>query len=136
MKKYVILIGDRNKNIRDFLKRELEAEGYEVMLAKDGREILSAACGHPGPDLVVMDLFLQADDGRRVLEEIQKANPKLPIIIYSSLVELKNDPFVKNAGAFIEKDEPLDSLKTAILKFLPSSLPSPGLTEASWKGAG
>ena len=35
-----ILIADRNRHVRDFLRRELGAEGYQVEVARDGREVL------------------------------------------------------------------------------------------------
>jgi DNA-binding response OmpR family regulator len=115
--KPVILIGDRNKNIRDFLKREFAADGYDVATAKDGREILAMASANP-PDLLIMDLFIQVVDGFIVLEKLHEQIPQTPIIIYSSLVEYKRDPLVKNVAAFVEKEDQIDSLKAAVAKVL------------------
>lgn len=112
-----ILIGDRNKNIRDFLKREFSADGYEVVLARDGREILAMAAAHP-PDLLIMDLFIQVVDGFIVLEKLRQQIPQTPIIVYSSLVEYKDDPILQNVAAFIEKEDQIDSLKAAVTKVI------------------
>ena len=38
--KFTILIADRNRHVREFLRRELMAEDYCVEVAKDGREVL------------------------------------------------------------------------------------------------
>jgi DNA-binding response OmpR family regulator len=112
-----ILIGDRNKNIREFLKREFSADGYEVALAKDGSEIISMVATE-SPDLLIMDLFVQVVDGLIVLEQLQRLEPKPPIIIYSSLVELKHDPLIQNVAAFVEKEDQIDSLKSAVARIL------------------
>lgn len=42
-KKFTLLIADRNRNVREFLKRELIAEGYGVKVARNGQEILKWA---------------------------------------------------------------------------------------------
>jgi DNA-binding response OmpR family regulator len=39
-KEFKILIADRNQHVREFLKRELMAEGYRVGLAKMSRKFL------------------------------------------------------------------------------------------------
>ena len=33
---FTILVADKNRNVRDFLRRELSAVGYEVTVAEDG----------------------------------------------------------------------------------------------------
>ena len=117
-KKSKILIGDRNKNIREFLKRELTAEGYDVKLARDGREILNMVnCADP-PDLLIMDLFVQIVDGLAVLEQLKTPSSQIPIIVHALLVEYKDAPIVKRADAFIEKNGQIDKLKETVFKLL------------------
>jgi len=57
-RQFTILISDRNHNVREFLKREMMAEGYRVRLAKNGREILEWAYHHESIDLAILDLDL------------------------------------------------------------------------------
>ncbi len=117
-KKTTILIGDRNANIREFMKKEFAAEGYNVRLAKDGREILNMVNSDIPPDLLIMDIFVQIVDGLTVLERLKASRNRVPVIVYTSLVEYKDDPLVKNADAFIEKNGRLDKLKEKVLEVL------------------
>ena len=50
-----VLIADDEAHIRNILKTKLESAGYEVVVAQDGREALSAAI-EMRPDLVITDL--------------------------------------------------------------------------------
>ena len=61
-----ILIADRNRHVRDFLRRELHAEGYRIEVARDGREVLNHLQGHEPPDLLILDL---RSEERRVGKE-------------------------------------------------------------------
>ncbi|MBU1398308.1 MAG: response regulator, partial [Proteobacteria bacterium] len=50
-----ILIADRNSNVREFLRREMMAEGYSVELAENGREVLKWAYHREPADLLILD---------------------------------------------------------------------------------
>jgi len=49
-----ILIADRNRHVRDLLRREFAAEGYRVQVAKDGQEVMNIS-NEEAPDLFIMD---------------------------------------------------------------------------------
>ena len=51
--KICVLVADDDKEIRDFLQMLLKGEGYQVILAADGREALSNASKE-------IDLYIQA----------------------------------------------------------------------------
>ena len=51
-----ILLADRNRHVRDLLRRELSAEGYVVEVARDGREVLERLNGDDPPHLLILDL--------------------------------------------------------------------------------
>lgn len=57
-RQFTILISDRNRNVREFLKCEMMTEGYRVRLAKSGREVLELACNDESIDLAILDLDL------------------------------------------------------------------------------
>ena len=57
---FTILVADRNPNVRDFLKRELMAEGYRVLQAKDNREVLKRVFSRTPLDLLIFDRVLSA----------------------------------------------------------------------------
>ena len=52
---FIIMIADRNRNVRELLRRELESEGYQVRLAKDGRQVLRSINSDEPPDLLILD---------------------------------------------------------------------------------
>ena len=52
---FKVLIADRNRNIREFLQRELRTEGYKVLLACDARQV-AKIMEIEAPDLLILDL--------------------------------------------------------------------------------
>ena len=65
-----ILIVDDDAEMRDMIRRLLEAEEYTVETASNGAEAL-ASVARVEPDLVLLDVMLDAEDGRDLLREIQ-----------------------------------------------------------------
>jgi len=65
-----ILIVDDDAEITKLLSKFLLAEGYEVAVAADSNGALSATSAF-GPDLVLLDIVLGAEDGRDVLRELR-----------------------------------------------------------------
>ena len=116
---FTILIADKNKNVREFLRREFMAEGYSVKLVKDGPELLRSILENPTPDLLICDLELPYANGLDSLEKLVEARPHLQIVIYSFLTELSNHKVVKRAAAFLEKrGNDIDSLKETVARVL------------------
>ncbi len=54
-KTYKILIADRNSHVREFIRREMLAEGYSVQLAENGREVLKWAYHRESADLLILE---------------------------------------------------------------------------------
>lgn len=76
-----ILVVEDDGDIRDVIRRYLEAHGFEVVVAADGAEALTRAAG--GVDLVVLDLQLPKVDGLEVVRRLRESSP-LPILIVSA----------------------------------------------------
>jgi len=77
-----ILVVDDERAFREFLKELLEAGGYAVLLAADGREalrLLESEC----PDLLLLDVLMDEMDGLEVIEAIRHRGLKLPVIVMS-----------------------------------------------------
>jgi CheY-like chemotaxis protein/anti-sigma regulatory factor (Ser/Thr protein kinase) len=68
----ILLVEDNELN-RDMLSRRLERRGYEVAIAVDGQEALTAV-RESRPDLVLMDMSLPVLDGWEVTRRL-KADP-------------------------------------------------------------
>ena len=75
-----ILIVDDDSVLRESLAAGLEAEGYSVSQARDGREGLNKATEWR-PDLVVLDLVMPQLGGLEVCRKMREAGIESPIII-------------------------------------------------------
>ncbi len=82
-----ILVIEDEARIRSFLARGLEAEGYSVEQAADGRAGLALALG-PSWDLVVLDLLLPGLGGLEVLRELHRERPAVPVLVVSARSDL------------------------------------------------
>jgi len=80
-----ILVVDDEPKIAHLVRDYLEAAGYTVVLAYDGREAL-AAFRHEKPRLIVLDLMLPGMDGLDVARAIRKEK-ETPIIMLTARVE-------------------------------------------------
>jgi two-component system alkaline phosphatase synthesis response regulator PhoP len=82
-----ILVVDDEQSIVDLLEYNLQREGYQVVVARDGREALRLARTEP-PDLIVLDLMLPGLDGFDVCRELRRegdpALARVPIIMLTA----------------------------------------------------
>jgi len=114
-----ILIGDRNPHVREFLRREMEAEGYHVQLAKNGREILKGIYRTDRLDLVILDLDLPDMDDLDVLGGLENRLPNLPVVIHTYRSEYMNHPGVLGIATVVEKTgKSIDDLKRVVTEIL------------------
>src|SRR6185437_3312537 len=110
-----ILVIEDEARIQAFLTRGLEAEGYTVAAAGDGREGLDLAAGTHW-DLVVLDLLLPRLNGLQVLRELHRTKPDLPVVILSARgdVQTKLRGFELGASDYVAKPFSLDELLARI----------------------
>ncbi|HEV2671511.1 MAG TPA: response regulator transcription factor [Gemmatimonadales bacterium] len=78
-----ILVIEDNPDLAYGLRNNLEIEGYEVEVAKDGTKGLSRARA-ARPDLVVLDLMLPGMDGFRVLRALREDGIAMPVLILTA----------------------------------------------------
>lgn len=119
IERFTILLADRNRNIRQFLKRELEGEGYFIKLANNGPEVLKILAADP-PDLLVLDLDMTYLGGLEILSRFQNEIKFVPVVVHTLLTAYENHPIIKkNAAAFIEKNgNNINGLKKKIIEVL------------------
>jgi DNA-binding response OmpR family regulator len=85
MQQKTILVIDDQKEFAQLVKRSLEQEGFDVILAPDGLSGLRIAEKNR-PDLVVLDLTMPDIDGLEVCQQL-RADPRkrqLPILMLSA----------------------------------------------------
>jgi DNA-binding response OmpR family regulator len=119
---FTVLITDRNRHVRNFLRRELIAEGYQVEVAADGRDLLRKVSIADPPDLLILDIPYSG--GPAILERLRRVNSGLPVIIHAFATEDASHPAVQRAAAFVEKMGNTDRLKAAVFEILREYYPN------------
>jgi signal transduction histidine kinase/response regulator of citrate/malate metabolism len=80
-----VLLADDNADMRAYVSRLLEGQGYTVDTAADGESALAAARASP-PDLVLTDVMMPRLDGFGLLRELRadRATQGVPVIMLSA----------------------------------------------------
>jgi len=79
--KKILVVEDRDTAVHQ-LKQSLESNGYEVHIARRGKEALGVMAQHR-VDLVLLDLGLPDISGLYIFKQLRADYPALPIIILS-----------------------------------------------------
>lgn len=77
-----ILVVEDEANISDFIKGELEYEGYNICIKADGRDGLEEALNNEY-DLIILDIMLPSMNGFEVCRRLKKSK-STPIIMLSA----------------------------------------------------
>src|SRR6201994_3290322 len=81
-----IVVLDDDARIRDLLRRYLSQEGFDVLLAEDGKA-LNRLMTRENIDLIVLDLMLPGEDGLSICRRLRAAGDRTPIIMLTAKVE-------------------------------------------------
>jgi CheY-like chemotaxis protein len=115
-----ILYADDNKNIREYCRRELEDEGYDVLLARDGAEAIRLF-GREPLDLVILDICMPGMDGLETVSRLREFDPDIPIVLFTSFDDIcSRDKRSQCATACVSKHEDLRELKHVVAAALAS----------------
>ena len=81
-----VLIADDSETILLLLRTRLEMEGYEVVTAADGEEVIEVMRGDPGPgpDILLLDAMMPRKSGIEALRELRAAGIDTPVLIVSA----------------------------------------------------
>ena len=95
-----ILIVEDDRSLAEVVSYNLEQQGYEVHVARDGMEGLNYARLNP-PDLVVLDLMLPAIDGLEVCRRLRadSSTQNLPILMLTAKSEETDEVVGFSVGA-------------------------------------
>jgi len=94
-----ILIADDDDRIREVVRIFLEAEGFDVYQAEDGKRALEMV-RKDNPDLVILDLMMPGLDGWTVCKILRKET-KIPIIMLTA----KGDEYDRVLGLDLGADD-------------------------------
>ncbi len=81
-----ILIIEDSRLMRTIMREPLEANGYQILEAQNGKEGLAIYEEHD-PDCIVLDLKLPIMDGHEVLRHLRASGSDVPVIVATSDVQ-------------------------------------------------
>jgi len=119
-----ILVVDDEKELREMLKEFLVKEGYEVKLARNGKEALEWLVGNERFDLILLDIMMPEMNGVETLQQIRK-QMNTPVIFLTAKTEEIDKLLGLEMGAddYITKPFSLRELharmKAVLRRFLP-----------------
>jgi len=112
-----LLIVDDEAHQRMLYQEELSDEGYQIMLARNGKEALEKVL-ESTPDLIVLDIRMPVMDGLEALGKIIGKERNIPVIIHSAYSSYKDDFMSWAADDFVVKSADLTELKRKIRELL------------------
>ena len=107
-----ILVADDDPDLLDLLKMDLSYQGYEVLVAADGKDALQTALNET-LDLVLLDVMMPYIDGYHVAYELtNKLGGKAPrIMIMTSRDTVKEKGIALMSGAAEVLQKPFEMAK-------------------------
>ena len=81
--KIKILLAEDDPNLGILLEEYLQAKGYAVTLAVNGKEAFDVFCKH-SYDLCLLDVMMPLKDGFTLAKEIRVSNKQVPIIFLTA----------------------------------------------------
>jgi DNA-binding NtrC family response regulator len=115
MEKNKALVIDDEQIVLDSVRKILKDENYEVDASLSGREGLNQAI-EKEYDIVLTDIRMPDIGGMRVLRDIKRAKPSLPVLIITGYASVKSAVQAMKLGAadYIEKPFTPDQLLKAV----------------------
>ncbi len=115
MKKKKALVIDDEQVVLDSVRKILKDEDYKVDVSLSGREGLNQAI-QKEYDIVLTDIRMPDIGGMRVLRDIKRANPSLPVVMITGYASVRSSVQAMKLGAadYIEKPFTPDQLIKAV----------------------
>jgi DNA-binding response OmpR family regulator len=85
-----VLVADDSETILLLLRTRLEMEGYEVVTASGGQQVIDTiAGGDPAqrPDVILLDAMMPGKSGIDALRELRGSGVQTPVLIVSAYRE-------------------------------------------------
>ena len=112
-----ILVVDDEVNVRKLYQMELEDDGHEVVTAANGTEALQCIRG-AAPDLVILDIKLENENGLDVLRRMKEIQPNLAVILNSGFSTYRDDFSSWLADAYLVKCSNIGELTSTVREIL------------------
>jgi DNA-binding response OmpR family regulator len=98
-----LLVADDSETVLLLLRRRLEAEGYEVVTATDGVEVLDLMQrfgeNNGEPDVILLDAMMPRLSGVDALKQLRAAGCQVPVLIISAHLDTQQPERMMAIGA-------------------------------------
>lgn len=132
---YRVLLAEDDEDTRRMIATALRQDGYEVIEAKSGVELLDYVGasvlfedGSPPPDCIVSDIRMPGFTGTGVLAGLRDTGCDTPFIIITAFGtdESRKEAEQMGADAVFHKPFDIDDLRTVVKNLLPRRTPPGG----------
>jgi DNA-binding response OmpR family regulator len=120
-----VIVADDDDELRDHIADALRTDGYKVVEARDGEEVLGLVADSVSdtatrPDVVVVDVRMPKLSGLGVLEEIRRTC-RLPVVVITGFSPDSVEIVARRLGAMavLRKPFDMDDLRTAVVNARP-----------------
>jgi len=121
-----ILLVEDQPEVRNLIRRVLEARGYHVLVAASGHDALRLTVHHVGTiDLLVTDVMMPGMSGREVALLLAPAHPRMRALYLSGYTQesIMRDAMLEPGIAFLQKPFTADALAAKVREVLESPRP-------------
>jgi excisionase family DNA binding protein len=94
----LVLVVDDDARLREFMRVNLEMEGYSVREASSADEALEAI-DDQAPELVLLDVVMPGVDGWQMLQRMQERHGSIPVIMFSGQIDANSATEAEERGA-------------------------------------
>ncbi len=122
-----VLIVEDEFAIADLLEMILTDQGYNVVLADNGRQGLDRLAEGPLPDLVISDYMMPVLDGSGLIRAMQdsEAQRDIPCIVMSAIPEATIRERIKGYVAYLQKPFQVAAVVRLVAAVLSGPQPEP-----------
>ncbi len=117
-----ILIADDDDDMRALMATTLRNDGYSVVEASDGAQLLEILRDamddvRVRPDILVTDIKMPRLSGLGVLQALRRARVRMPVILVTAFSDESMHTVAKRLGAVgvLQKPFDVDDLRTVVL---------------------
>ena len=125
----VVLVVDDSTTVRKFVAASLNMKGFRVVTAADGVEALERMPAEKF-DLIITDLNMPDMDGFEFIRTLRESPEyrEIPIIVLSSMTDLKNKDYALELGAlaFLEKPLSTEAIQREVFRFVNKTIQHTG----------
>lgn len=116
----LVMVVEDEPAVRAMVSRVLEEEGYDVVMAQDGQEALSALSARNGVRLVVSDVAMPVMSGRELGDMLARTHPDLPVLYMSGFAddEIISRGLLEPGRPFIQKPFATDLFARRVAELL------------------